>query len=178
MISKACPLLFPSRQKLEKRFGAMAQKTLKRQIDLLEVEAPFGAILGSAGRAVVEAEKNLGLQTIKAPFLSILWLLNAEPGHAQGEYAAALHYDLATFGRHVEALVSEGYVHKAQAEHDHRVMELRLTAKGEAKITEKTRTLKRMDSQVAEAMGAEDFQRLRTLLGRYLRNFERSADAH
>ena len=72
--------------------------------------------------------------------------------------------------------MADGYVHKSQADHDHRVMELRLTSKGEAKIAEKMRAVKRMDAQVAEAMGTEDFQRLRTLLGRYLRNFERSSD--
>jgi DNA-binding MarR family transcriptional regulator len=156
----------------------MVHKTLKRQIDLLETDAPFSAILGSAGRAIIEAEKSLGLQTIKAPFLSILWLLNAEPGHAQGEYAAALHYDLATFGRHVEALVADGYVHKTQADHDHRVMELRLTTKGEAKIAEKMKVVRRMDGQVSEALGADDFQKLKSLLGRYLRNFDRGADTH
>jgi DNA-binding MarR family transcriptional regulator len=156
----------------------MTNRILKRSIGLTAPDTPFGALLGSAGRAINEAEKGLGLQSIKAPFLSILWLVNAEPGHAQGEYAAALHYDLATFGRHVEALVGDGYMLKTQAEHDHRVMELRLTPKGEAKIAEKMKIVNRMDAQVASAMGHEDFQRLKTLIGRYLRTFEGDTDVH
>ncbi len=156
----------------------MTSKTLKRPITLTSANVPLGALLSSAGRAVIEAEKNLGLQTIKAPFLSILWLIHTDPGHAQGEYAAALHYDLATFGRHVEALVADGYLHKSQAEYDHRVMELRLTAAGEAKIAEKTKIVARMDAQVEEAMGREDMMRLKTLLARYLEVYERLGAAH
>ena len=151
----------------------MVSNTLKKPLGLSSPDVPLGAMLGSAGRAIVEAEKRLGLQTIKAPFLSILWLVNAEPGHAQGEYAAALHYDLATFGRHVEALVADGYMEKRQAEYDHRVMELRLTLKGEDKIAEKMRIVNRMDGQISNAMGSEDFQRLKTLLSLYLREYER-----
>ena len=153
----------------------MVSKTLKSALGLTSPDVPLGALLSSAGRAVVEAEKRLGLQTIKAPFLSILWLVNSEPGRAQGEYAAALHYDLATFGRHVEAMVADGYMTKTQADYDHRVMELRLTGKGEAKIAEKMQIVNRMDGQIASAMGNEDLQRLKTLLSLYLREHDRIA---
>jgi DNA-binding MarR family transcriptional regulator len=153
----------------------MVTRTLKKPLGLTSPHVPMGALLGSAGRAVVEAEKQLGLQTIKAPLLSILWLVKTEPGHAQGEYAAALHYDLATFGRHVEALVADGYMSKTQADYDHRVMELRLTAKGDEKIAEKMAVVDRMDGQIATAMGNEDFQRLKTLLSLYLREYDRIA---
>lgn len=151
----------------------MVSKTLKTPLGMSAPDVPLGALLGSAGRAVVEAEKALGLQTIKAPYLAILWLVNAEPGHAQGEYAFALHYDLATFGRHVEAMVADGYIEKRQAEYDHRVMELRLTPKGEDKIAEKMLIVNRMDGEIAAAMGNEDFQRLKTLLSVYLKEFAR-----
>jgi len=151
----------------------MATKTLNAPLGMSSPDVPLGALLGSAGRAIVEAEKALGLQTIKAPYLGILWLINAEPGHAQGEYAAALHYDLATFGRHVEAMVADGYIEKRQADYDHRVMELRLTPKGEAKIAEKMVIVNRMDGEIAGAMGNEDFQRLKTLLSLYLKEHAR-----
>ena len=156
----------------------MTNKTLKRPVTLTSANVPLGALLSSAGRAVIEAEKNLGLQTIKAPFLSILWLIHTDPGHAQGEYAAALHYDLATFGRHVEALVADGYLHKSQAEYDHRVMELRLSTAGEAKIAEKMKVVNRMDSQVEEAMGRDDLMRLKALLARYLDIYAEFGAAH
>jgi DNA-binding MarR family transcriptional regulator len=151
---------------------------MKRSIGLGSPDAPLGALLGSAGRAILEAEKRLGLQTIKAPFLSILWLVHAEPGHAQGEYASALHYDLATFGRHVEALVMDGYVAKTQADYDHRVMELRMTPRGEAKVSEKMRLVNRMDAQIASSMGQEDFNRLKVLLARYLDEQRKLSDGH
>jgi DNA-binding MarR family transcriptional regulator len=146
----------------------MGTKTLKRPVTLDTPDAPLAALLASAGRAATEAEKRLELKSIKPPFLSILWLIDSEPGHAQGEYAAALHYDLATFGRHVEALVSDGYLIKTQAEHDHRVMELRLTAAGEAKIREKGALLHRLDTILSDAMGRDEVQRLRRLLASYL----------
>lgn len=146
----------------------MGNKTLKRPVTLDVPDAPLAALLASAGRAASEAEKRLQLKTIKPPFLAILWLIHSEPGHAQGEYAAALHYDLATFGRHVEALVADGYLTKTQAEHDHRVMELRLTAAGDAKIREKMQIMRRLEAQVAEAIGSEEVQRLRRLLATYL----------
>lgn len=156
----------------------MANKTLKRPVTLASPDVPLGALLSSAGRAVVESEKRLGLQTIKAPFLSILWLINADPGHAQGEYAAALHYDLATFGRHVEGLVADGYLEKTQAEYDHRVMELRLTPAGEAKIAEKMKIVTRMDTQVADAMGRDELKRLKSLLARYLGVYDKVVAPH
>lgn len=149
----------------------MNSKDMRQSLSLGAADAPMAALLASAGRAISDAEKRMGLQTIKAPFLSILWLVHHAPGHAQGEYAAALHYDLATFGRHVESLVASGYITKTQASYDHRVMELKPTPAGIDKIHEKMATLNRMDGQIAEAMGPEDFQTFKALLSAYLRQF-------
>lgn len=105
---------------------------------------------------------------MRAPFLGILWLVNADPGHAQGEYAAALHYDLATFGRHVEALVHDGLMLKTQAESDHRVMELRLSDLGRESLRRNLPAMLEVDRQVSDRMGDDDYRELSRLLKRYL----------
>ena len=142
--------------------------TVKSVVSLTDSDAPFCTLLGSAGRAVAEVEKRLGAHPIRAPFLGILWLVNAEPGHAQGEYAAALHYDLATFGRHVEALVGQGLMEKTQAENDHRVMELRVSEEGLESLRTHITSMRAIDERVEQQLGREDYLELERLLKAYL----------
>lgn len=146
----------------------MVRGKVKSTVSLKDSDTPFGTLLGSAGRAVSEVEKRLGVHSIRAPFLGILWLVNSEPGHAQGEYAAALHYDLATFGRHVEALVGQGLMEKTQAESDHRVMELRVSDQGRDSLRTHLSAMREIDRRVEQDLGRDDYLELTRLLKAYL----------
>ena len=146
----------------------MVRGKVKSTVSLNDSDVPFCALLGSAGRAISEVEKRLAAQPLRASFLGILWLVNSEPGHAQGEYAAALHYDLATFGRHVEALVGQGLMEKTQAESDHRVMELRVSDKGRESLRAHLPAMREIDRQVEQDLGGDGYQELVRLLKAYL----------
>lgn len=150
----------------------MVREKVKTSLSLKGSDVPYCTLLGSAGRAVSEVEKRLRLQPIRAPFLGILWLVNAEPGHAQGEYAAVLHYDLATFGRHVEALVGQGLMEKTQAENDHRVMELRLSDRGRESLRAHLSSMREIDRQVEQDLGSESYRELTRLLQAYLESHQ------
>ena len=157
------------------RDGAiMVRGKVKTALSLKASDVPFCTLLGSAGRAVSEVEKKLGAHPIRAPFLGILWLVNSEPGHAQGEYAAALHYDLATFGRHVEVLVGQGLMEKTQAENDHRVMELRVSDQGRESLRTHLASMREIDRQVEHDLGRDDYRELARLLKAYLGTGQRA----
>ena len=141
---------------------------VKSTVGLNGSDVPFSTLLGSAGRAIFEVEKRLAAQPLRASFLGILWLVNSAPGHAQGEYAAALHYDLATFGRHVEALVGRGLMEKTQAESDHRVMELRVSDQGRQSLQIHLAGMREIETVIEQNLGSEGYRELVRLLQAYL----------
>ncbi|NRB00565.1 MAG: hypothetical protein HRU32_12215 [Rhodobacteraceae bacterium] len=129
---------------------------------------PISVVLGAAGRANAEFEKAAGFKNLRAQYMGILWLVAQSPGHPQGTYAAALHYDLATFGRHVEALVLDGLMNKIQAEHDHRVMELTVTKSGHAALEVAQAQFDQVEDAMRDKLGAKNLSQISDRMHAYL----------
>lgn len=129
---------------------------------------PVNVVLGTVGRANAELEKAAGFRNLKAQYMGILWLVSRLPGLPQGVYAAALHYDLATFGRHVEALVLDGLMNKIQADHDHRVMQLTVTQSGEAALETAESKFSEIEVGLNERLGSKTVAQITERLQNYL----------
>lgn len=131
-------------------------------------EIPFSVLLGTAGRANAEIEKSVGFKNLRAQYMGILWLVSQAPGHPQGVYATALHYDLATFGRHVEALVLDGLMNKVQAEHDHRVMQLTVTKSGEKALAKAMEQFREIEEAARDKLGPKAMSQMSERMHAYL----------
>lgn len=129
---------------------------------------PINIVLGTVGRANAELEKAAGFKNLRAQYMGILWLVARAPGHPQGVYAAALHYDLATFGRHVEALVLDGLMNKIQADHDHRVMQLTVTQSGERALETAEEQFRQIEAGLRSRLGTKTVTQISDRLNVFL----------
>ncbi|MDV7141638.1 MarR family transcriptional regulator [Tropicimonas sp. TH_r6] len=125
----------------------------------LQVAARVAQRLNAAG---------LGDTAVQPPYLCVLILLQRYPGIRQGSCAELLGHDPTTFGRYVDRLVRDGYVHREVPATDRRAISLELTPAGAAVMTGCNPALAALDADARRRMGDADWEKLSELLERFL----------
>ncbi|WP_157973524.1 MarR family winged helix-turn-helix transcriptional regulator [Tropicimonas sp. IMCC34043] len=113
----------------------------------------------------VEASRTAPL---RPPFLGVLALIKANPGIRQGLCASALGFDATTFGRYVDRMVRDGYAERSVPTEDRRAVCLSLTPTGLEALEATEDELANMGDIFRQRMGARDWDRLNSLLVRFL----------
>ena len=126
---------------------------------------PFGSALWNAARRLsLEEEKLFRPLQIDTSRLTLLWMLNDEPGHAMSIYAKKSGMDLATFGRHIDALVSQELVSKVFDSGDSRKRILELTPAGRDTLERHLSEYRQFEEDLRGRIGTSEFDETRRLL--------------
>jgi DNA-binding MarR family transcriptional regulator len=100
--------------------------------------------------------------------MSVLLLIAENPGVRQGALARRLMIKRAHMTKMVRAMEEEGLVSRTVPEDDRRSIELRLTARGEARVAALRVPVLEHEAQPAERLSAAEAEELRRLLRLYL----------
>lgn len=134
----------------------------------LDAGAPFGTLLFAANRHLEGwAGAFFADAPIAPPQVSILLAVSEDPGRPLVAYSDLLRIDPATFLRRVNALAAAGLLLKERGR-DGRERVLRLAPEGRAALDAALAAVRRLDGEIAEEMGADEFRALKRALAGFL----------
>jgi DNA-binding MarR family transcriptional regulator len=126
---------------------------------------PFGSALWNAARRLgLEEEKLFRPLQIDTTRLTLLWMLSDDPGQAMSIYAKRSGMDLATFGRHIDAMVGQELVSKVFDNFDSRKRILELTDQGREALGRQLAHYREFEEDLRRRVGACEFDDLLRLL--------------
>lgn len=132
---------------------------------------PFGALLSTAGRRLAsdldEALGRAGFTDLRAAHTPLFMAIEPE-GSTSTELAARAHMTKQSMGELVRHLKEHGYVDVTVGPTDRRARIVQLTDRGRDAHDAGLRVVDAFDRWFAEAIGAEEVQRVREVLHRII----------
>ena len=111
---------------------------------------------------------NLADKGVRPGEMSVLIVIQDNPGIRQGVVARALHIKRAHMAKMARALEDEGMISRSVPQDDKRAMELRLTEAGEARLATLRPAFERHEASHVSGLTAAEAEQLRSLLRKYL----------
>jgi len=139
------------------------------QIEFSTLDELFGFRLRLAQvRLFQHFRDNLAAFEITPGQAGLLILTRDNPGVSQSRLARAVNVERATLGQTLESLVARGLVVRERNDSDRRAYALRLSEKGERFVDQLIPAIRAHEAEVASSLTPSEFERLRSLLKKFL----------